>query len=60
MKYVLVSGGVISGIGKGVIGKTFDCLPCFIASADSIYSLFHWPVAEDDWAQDKYMIYIAR
>ena len=23
MKYVLVSGGVISGIGKGVIGKMF-------------------------------------
>ena len=22
MKYVLVSGGVISGIGKGVIGRT--------------------------------------
>jgi CTP synthase (UTP-ammonia lyase) len=28
MKYIIVSGGVISGIGKGVIGAPAVLLPC--------------------------------
>lgn len=59
MKYVLVSGGVISGIGKGVIGKFFVLSPPpgkhstrenLLTQRD--YSFFDWSPAQDYWPQD--------
>ena len=47
-KYIIVSGGVVSGIGKGVIGLClYACLrsPEFETLA---YSLVHWSAVEDD------------
>jgi hypothetical protein len=61
MKYVLVSGGVISGVGKGIIGKRRAWqagklqrkLPTFSATASlTRYSVVYGPPAEDDWSQD--------
>lgn len=54
-KYIVVSGGVISGIGKGVIGvysfmisktgqKTQDI-------SEQTHSLFYRSLAQNDWPQ---------
>lgn len=47
-KYIIVSGGVVSGIGKGVIGLY---LQAYLRNADFetlAYSLVHWSLVEDD------------
>lgn len=56
MKYVLVSGGVISGVGKGIIGMlhTHNRHACMLACSRiastlrlTHCSLVYWIVAED-------------
>lgn len=50
-KYILVSGGVVSGIGKGIIGA-FDSSknrPPYLCHR--ALSLFDWPTVEDRWPQ---------
>ena len=47
-KYIIVSGGVVSGIGKGVIGLY---LQAYLRNADletPAYSFVHWSPVEDD------------
>ncbi|KAL9050464.1 MAG: hypothetical protein Q9162_006611 [Coniocarpon cinnabarinum] len=51
MKYVLVSGGVISGIGKGVIGITREVINWKVSRLIAENSLFHWSALEDYWPQ---------
>jgi hypothetical protein len=47
-KYIIVSGGVVSGIGKGVIGL---CLQAYLRNPEfetPTYSFVHWSSVEDD------------
>ena len=47
-KYIIVSGGVVSGIGKGVIGMCpvhYLCNPEYETPA---YSFVYWSPVEDD------------
>lgn len=57
MKYVLVSGGVISGIGKGVIGiyihPTLSIMMSEYFITNLGISLFHRLAFEDNWTEDE-------
>lgn len=46
-KYILVSGGVVSGIGKGVIGTTCQTIP-FSPIVQAISSILHRSFVEND------------
>ena len=50
-KYIVVSGGVISGIGKGVIGALNVTLCVAAITLDWRYSVVDGPLVEDDGAQ---------
>jgi hypothetical protein len=55
-KFIVVSGGVISGIGKGVIGEesgVFDIKTWFMLILDALVldSLVDWLAAEDSRSQ---------
>lgn len=48
MKYIIVSGGVVSGIGKGVIGM---CLQSYLRNPEfetPAYSFVHRSSVKDD------------
>ena len=52
MKYILVSGGVVSGIGKGVIGTLYKTRGLRCGGRLTVHrSLFDWSAPEDDWSE---------